>query len=691
MAVTDRPPRAAKRPHALVAHGDERIDEWYWLRDRDDPEVTAHLEAENDFTAAQMAGTKDLQRQLFEEIVGHVQETDLTVPARKGPWLYYARTIEGHQYAIHCRRPPGPEGEGAEAVLLDENAEAGDGDFFDLGNFEVSPGHGLVAWAADTNGGERFTLRFRDLGTGADLDDVVEDTYYSVAWANDSKTVFYTRPDEAMRPWQVWRHRLGTPATADVLVFQEDDEHFFLEVGRTRDDAFVVLQAGSKITTEVRVLDAGDPEGDFRVVARRQHGVEYAIDHHGDRFLVVTNAGGRENFAVMEAPEATPGPEHWRELLPYDPEVRVEDVDAFAHHLVVWERAAGLRTIRVVDLDDMSSYVIDQPEAVYGTWAGANPEFETATLRYQYASMVTPMSVIDFDLRTRRATLLKRQPVPGYDPAPYVTERVWATAGDGARVPISLVYREGLARDGSAPCLLYGYGSYEHSLEPGFSSVRLCLLDRGFVYAVAHVRGGGEMGRPWYEQGKMLHKRNTFTDFVAAADHLVAGGWTSPPRLAARGGSAGGLLMGAVANLRPDLFGAIVAEVPFVDCLTTILDDTLPLTVMEWEEWGNPVADPEVYAYMRSYAPYDNVSAQDYPALLVTAGLNDPRVSYWEPAKWVARLRDRATGAMPILLKTEMGAGHQGPSGRYDAWRDEAFVLAFVLRALGVEDAGGGA
>ena len=683
------PPRAPKHPQILPAHGDERIDEWYWLRERDNPEVVAYLDAENDYTAADMAGTKELQRVLFEEIVSHVQETDLSVPVRKGPWLYYSRTVEGQQYAIHCRRlpdePDEPAEPAAESILLDENIEAGEGDFFDLGNFEISPDHRLLAWAADHNGGERFTLHFRDLSTGEELADVIQDTYYGLAWANDNATIFYTRPDEAMRPWQVWRHRLGTAPAQDALVFQEDDDHFFLEVGRTRDDAYVVLQVGSKITSEVHVLDAGTPEGDFRVIAPREHGVEYSIDHHGDRFFVVTNADGRENFAVMEAPEASPGREQWREFLAYDPAIRVEDVDAFAHHLVVWERAGGLRTIRVVDLGDRSSYVIDQPETVYGTWPGSNPEFDTTTLRYQYASLVTPLSVLDFDLRSRESALLKRQPVPGYDPAPYTTERVWATASDGTRIPISLVYREGLVRDGTAPCFLYGYGSYEHSLEPGFSSVRLCLLDRGFVYAIAHVRGGGEMGRPWYEQGKLLHKRNTFTDFVAAAEHLVAEGWTSPARMAARGGSAGGLLMGAVANLRPDLFGAIVAEVPFVDCLTTILDETLPLTVMEWEEWGNPVADPEVYAYMKSYAPYDNVSDQRYPAMLVTAGLNDPRVSYWEPAKWVARLRDRSPGTAPILLKTEMGAGHQGPSGRYDAWRDEAFVLAFVLRSLGVE------
>ncbi|HMC52494.1 MAG TPA: S9 family peptidase [Acidimicrobiales bacterium] len=699
------PPGPLPRPVVLEAHGNERVDPWYWLRDRDDPEVVAHLEAENRYTAAVTAHTEDLQKALFEEIVSHVQETDLSVPARKGPWWYYTRTVEGRQYAIHCRLPAAPGAEPApryqrppevgsdarppdEQVLLDENAEAEGNEFFALGAFAVSPDHQLLAYAVDTTGAERFTLRFRDLRTGSDHPDTIEDTYYGVAWANDCRTAFYTRPDAAVRPFQLWRHRLGTDAAEDELVYQEDDEHFFVEVSRTKDDAYVLLQLASKVTSEVHVLDASDPDGSFRVVAPRRHGVEYAVEHQGGRFLVVTNAEGAFNFKLVEAPTDEPGTRNWRDLVPHDAEVRLEDVEVFSRHLVLSERAEGIERLRVLGPGARQGHVIEQPEAVYTCWVGENHEVDSAVLRCGYGSLVTPRTILDYDLDSRDRVALKQEPVlGGYDPESYVTERLWATAGDGARIPISTVYRRDRPRDRPGPALLYGYGSYEVCLDPHFRATRLPLLDRGFLYAVAHVRGGGELGRPWYERGKLLHKRTTFTDFIAAAEHLVAERWTAPEQLMARGGSAGGMLVGAVANLRPDLFAAMVAEVPFVDCLTTILDESLPLTVTEWEEWGNPVDDPEVYRYMRSYSPYDNVGGHVYPRLLVTAGLNDPRVSYWEPAKWVLRLRERKTDDKPVLLKTEMGAGHMGPSGRYEAWRDEAFVLSFVLDALGMGEA----
>jgi oligopeptidase B len=698
------PPVPESRPVALTAHGDERIDEWYWLSDREDPAVIAHLEAENGFTAAMTKGQAELRDRLYEEIVARIQETDLSVPTRRGPWWYYSRTVEGLQYPIHCRRPGSPDGspavplaerptdpsqiEGSEVVLLDENEAAGDGDFFAVGEFDVSPDHRLLAYSTNTDGSERYTLRFRDLSTGQDLDDVVEGTYYGLAWAADSLTVLYTKPDEAMRPYQLWRHRLGTAVVDDVCILTEQDERFFLSVGTTKDHKWLVVSFNSQVTGEVMVLRADDPEGEWLVIEPRRQGIEYHLEHHADRFLIVTNDGAR-NFRLMETPVSTPSRENWREVIAHDPDVRLEGIDVFVEHLALYERAQGSTRVRIIQARPGTwgdPVVLEMPEMVGTIWGGGNPEYGEHILRFGYTSLVTPQSVFDYDMATGERRLLKRQPVLGdYDPSEYRTERRWATGEDGAKVPVSIVYRSDLERDGSAPALLYGYGSYELSIDPSFSSIRLSLLERGFVFAIAHVRGGGEMGRGWYEDGKLLNKKHTFSDFVASARLLIEEGWTSPQKLAARGGSAGGLLMGAVANAAPDLFGAIVAEVPFVDCVTTILDETLPLTVIEWEEWGNPVVDEDVYWYMKSYAPYDNVADLPYPAILATGGLNDPRVGFWEPAKWVAKLRRHTTSARAVLLKTELGAGHHGPSGRYDTWRDEAFVLAFVLDALGVD------
>ena len=676
-----QPPAAPRRPTPLQTHGDTRVDDWYWLRDKDDPEVIAHLEAENAYTAALTERTRPLEHALFDEIKARIQETDLSVPSPWGGYWYYSRTVEGQQYPIHCRRT-GSE-DGPEQVLLDENELAGDAEFFDLGAFSISPDHRLVAYSTDYDGDEVFTLRFRDLETGADLADEIPGVSYGATWALDDATVFYTVLNDAKRPWRLYRHRLGTPASQDVLVHQEDDEAFYVGIGRTRSDRWLVLSMNSMVTSEHLVLPADDPEGEFRMVEPRRHGVEYGIDHQGDRFLIVTNDEA-ENFRLVEAPVTTPDREHWTDVVPHRADVKLDGVDAFARHLVLYERADAVRRIRVMDTESGETHEIEQPEQVSTAGGGTNLEYDTDILRFGYTSLVTPSSVFDYDVRARTRELKKQQPVlGGYDPAEYVTERLWATAADGQRVPISVVRRADVALDGSAPGFLYGYGSYEASRDPSFSSFRLSLLDRGFVYAIAHVRGGGEMGRRWYEDGKFMAKHNTFTDFVAAAEALIAAGYTSADRLVARGGSAGGLLMGAVANMRPDLFAAMVAEVPFVDVLTTILDESLPLTVIEWDEWGNP-NEPEFYDYIKSYSPYDNVKAQDYPRLLVTAGLNDPRVSYWEPAKWVLKLRETKTDDHPVLLKVEMGAGHMGPSGRYDAWRDEAFVLAFVLDAVGI-------
>ena len=607
------PPTAPRRPAVLRHNGDERVDDWYWLRDRENPEVIGYLEAENAFTQAALAPTEGVRTRIFDEIVARVEETDVSAPVRKDGWEYYTRTRKGLQYGLHCRRPAGTDeildplavaGEpSGEELLLDENALAAGSGYFALGGFAITPRHDLLAYSVDLNGSELYTLRFRGVSTGSDgvtsdLPDEVPDTYYGLAWANDGATIFYTRPDEAMRPYQVWRHRVGTPSSDDVLVFEDPDERYYVSVDRTRTGRYIVVTSASKLTTEVWFVDADTPAAELHVVAPREEGVEYHVEHHesvegGDRFYVLTNAGGAENFELLVTPVATPGRGHWTTVVAHRPDVRLEDVDAFAHHLVLSERRRALEQIHVLPIGGggEGEHVVEMPEEVYSVWTGANPQFDTSTWRLGYTSLVAPASDYDYDVTTRTMTLVKQQPVHGYDPRRLETHRIWATATDGTEIPISLVYPRGLPLDGSAPFLLYGYGSYEVSIDPTFSTSRLSLLERGCGFAIAHVRGGGELGRHWYEEGKFEHKANTFTDFIACAEHLVARGYTAPSRLAARGGSAGGLLMGAIANLRPDLFRAVVAEVPFVDCLTTILDPSLPLTITEWEEWGNPATD----------------------------------------------------------------------------------------------------
>ena len=699
------PPVAPRRPTVLEAHGDRRVDDWFWLRRREDPEVLALLGAENDYTGRRTAHLEGLRQALFAEIKSRIVETDQAVPVRKGPWWYYPRTVEGADYPLHCRLPvdgPGrdrgtpplpPAGAAPwadEVVLLDENALAAGHGYLDVANISVSPGHGRLCYATDTTGAERFTLRVRDLDTGADLDDTVEGTSYGVAWANDDATVFYTRPDAANRPFQLWRHRVGDDSARDVLVLEEADERFHMGASRTKDGRYVLVELHSRVTSEVLAIPADDPGAAPRVLAPRSQGVEYGVEHHHGTFLLLTNDAA-ENFRVVALPAGDLGGER-REVLAHRPDVRLEALEVFERFLVVYERAGGTPRVRVIALGPDPSwvgplpegYVVARPEDPSTSWGGANPEFEAESLRFEYSSLVTPRSVFDLDMASGAVTLRKRQPVEGgYAPEDYVTERLWAEAPDGRRVPMSVVRRRDVARGTGAPCLLYGYGAYEACMDPVFSSMRLSLLDRGFLFAIAHVRGGGELGRRWYEEGRLLRKPNTFSDFEACARTLVAEGWTTPERLVARGGSAGGLLIGAVANQAPALFRAMVAEVPFVDCLTTMCDESLPLTVIEWEEWGNPLADAEVYAVMKAYSPYDNVGPGPHPDILVTAGLEDPRVGYWEPAKWVQRLR-AADPECRVLLKTELGAGHGGPSGRYQAWRDEAFVLSFVLDAVGL-------
>jgi oligopeptidase B len=571
--------------------------------------------------------------------------------------------------------PPGEE------VLLDGNVLAEGHDYFSLGTYDLSADGRWLAYSTDFSGDERFTLQVKDLSTGQLLPDTVPDTHYGSAWSTDASTLFYLTVDDAWRPYRVWRHRIGSAADTDEIVYEEPDERFWVGIELTRSERFILIDVGSKVTSEVRYLRADRPSDAPAVIAPRRQGVEYSVEHHGDRFLILHNDHA-EDFALAYTPVDSPG--SWTPLVEHRPGTRLLAVDAFSRYLVVSLRRDGLTGLRVIPLDDRPEYDIAFPEPIYSVGPDANLEFDSDSFRLHYVSLVTPDSVYDCDLATGALVLRKRRPVlGGYDPDGYEQRREWAESDDGTRVPISLVYKRGTPHDGTAPMLLYGYGSYEISVDPWFSIPRLSLVDRGVVFAVAHVRGGGELGRNWYERGKLLAKKNTFVDFVACARHLVKVGWTAPERLVARGGSAGGLLIGAVANLAPDAFGGFVAEVPFVDALTTILDPSMPLTVTEWEEWGNPLADPEVYAYMRSYSPYENVSAGPYPPILAVTSLNDTRVLYHEPAKWVARLRSLSP-LTSVLLKTEMGAGHSGPSGRYDGWREEAFVLSWVLSLVGL-------
>ncbi len=706
---TPEAPVARVVPRETAIHGDSRGDDYFWLRNRDDPEVLAYLQAENRHTEAVMRPTEQLQELLFSEMRGRIKETDLSVPERVDGWLYYHRTEEGAQYPIYCRRRVKPgagalsaaapdaeanagaaveaSAEAPEEILLDLNPLAHGHAYFRLGTFETSPDHRLLAYAVDTSGAEAFTLYVKDLDTGALLAETIANLSPSVAWANDSRTFFYVVLDEARRPCRLHRHRLGENPAEDPLVHFEADESFFLDIGRTRSQAYLLLEMASHSTSEVRFASADRPEEPFRVIEPRCAGVEYAVTHHGDRFFISTNADA-PNFRLLSAPVDDPSRARWTEVLPHRPEVKVDSADAFREHLVVYEREAGLRQIRILDLARGSDHLVAFPEPVYTVRQHENPEFDTSLLRFTYTSMVTPAAVVDYDMTERAWTVKKQTEVlGGYDPARYRTERLFATAPDGTRVPISLVYQLPLERRGGPrPLLLNGYGAYGISSDPAFSSSSLSLLERGFVVAIAHVRGGEEMGRAWYEGGKLLNKPNSFTDFIAAAEHLIAEGLTAPDRLTIGGGSAGGLLMGAVTNLRPDLFHAVLAEVPFVDVVNTMLDASLPLTVIEYDEWGNP-NDPVYYRCMRSYSPYDNVRPQAYPHMLITAGLNDPRVAYWEPAKFTARLRAVKTDRNRLLLKTNMGAGHGGASGRWDYLREVAFKYAFVLDVLDTKQA----
>ncbi|MFZ9629504.1 MAG: S9 family peptidase [Ilumatobacteraceae bacterium] len=671
------PPIAKQVPHTWQRPTGPADDPWAWLRDRNDPDTVPYLEAENAYSDAWFAGHQPLVDAIFGEIKSRVQETDTAAPVRNGAWWYVSRTEAGLEYPIHCR---GTSRETATSVvLLDENVEAEGHDYFSIHLFDVDEPQRLLAWSADNDGSERYTIRIRDLDTGTDLDDEILDTTWGgSAWSSDSQWLFYVTADEQMRPSRVWRHRVGTPQSADVLVFDEPDERFYVSVELTRSRRWIVIESASKTSAEMLLVPADQPTSAARVAVARRDDVEYSLDDWGDRWVVLTNLGATD-FRVMTAPMDDPAA--WSELVPAIEGRRIVGIDAFADHLVLHEWSDAQPRLRVL-FRDGTERVVGPGGEPHDVEPDANPEWSASTIRFTYQSLTTPLSVYEEGVRTGDRTLLKQVPVPGVDLGRYVAERRWATSHDGTRVPVDLVRHVDTPLDGTAAMCLYGYGSYESSLPPWFSVARLSLLDRGVVWALAHPRGGGELGREWYLQGKLEHKRNTFLDSIASAEHLVDEGLVDRTRLAVRGASAGGLLVGACVTMRPELFRAAVAEVPFVDVVTTMSDTSLPLTVTEWEEWGDPRDMPDA-ARMLKYSPYDNTVPADYPALFATAGLNDPRVSYHEPAKWVARLRAVGTGDRVVLLRTEMGAGHGGPSGRYESWREEARVLAFLLVELG--------
>jgi oligopeptidase B len=671
------PPRAQRKDTTRSLHGLTVVDPYAWLRDKANSDVIAHLEAENAYTAAVLAPTDQLQEEIFEEIKNRTLETDLAVPARRGEWWYTTKTEEGQSYAIWVRMHGAADSD--EELILDENAEAEGQDYFRLGNLALNADQTCVAYSVDMTGAEAYTTKIRDIASGEDLPDILEECRYGLAWSHDGRYLFYTIADEALRPFQIWRHEVGTGQSSDELVIQEDDERYYLDISRTRSGEYILIDASSSITESAWVIPTRSPLADPCEALPRVEGVEYTLDHRGDVFWAVINDEGADGRLVT-VPVDGGAPV---EAVPHVAGRKLNAPMCFADHVLVWGRENGLPAVFTWGDDGLAAIEFDEP--VYQVGPDANHEFNTHVLRYSFESFVTPRSILDLDLETDERTLLKTTPVlGGYDPSAYVQERVWATARDGESIPVSLVRQRDVAIDGSAPMVLYAYGSYEVSIPAGFSIARLSLLDRGLVYAIAHVRGGGEMGKRWYTRGKFEHKPNTFADLVDAAEHLAADKYCDGGRIAIRGASAGGLTVGAALNLSPDSFAAVVAEVPFVDVINTMLDAGLPLTIVEWEEWGNPAIE-EHYRWMSAYAPYENVRGLEYPPVLATAGLNDPRVSYWEPAKWVQRLRDRSTSGNDVLLKTEMSAGHFARSGRYDLWRDEALVLAFILSHLAAD------
>jgi len=678
--MTIAAPVAAKIPKELTIHGDTRTDDYYWLNDRENPEVIAYLNAENAYQEAVMADTKDFQEKLFQEMKGRIKEDDESVPYKDNGYFYLTRYEEGKEYPIYSRKKDNLQA--PEEVMLNVNDLAKGYSFFNVAGQSVSPSNELLAYGEDTLSRRIYTIRFKNLKTGEMLADEIPNTTGGAVWSNDNKYVFYSVKDETLRPVKVYRHQMGTPSTSDKLIYEEKDDTFSAYVYKTKSKKYVVIGAYQTLSQEYRVLNADNPTGEFRLIQPRERGLEYSIGHFGDKFYIRTNLDAR-NFRLMSTPENATTKENWTEVIPNRDDVLFEDMDMFKNYLVLSERKNGITQLRIRPWSGAAEHYIEFGEAAYVAATSTNPEFDTDVLRISYQSMTTPVTVYDYDMGSKQLTVMKQQEVLGdFDPANYESERLYATARDGAKVPISIVYRKGYKKDGQQPLLLYGYGSYGASMDPYFSSARLSLLDRGFAFAIAHIRGGEEMGRHWYEDGKLLKKKNTFNDFIDCGEFLIQEKYTGKDHLFAQGGSAGGLLMGAVINMRPDLWKGVIAAVPFVDVITTMLDESIPLTTGEYDEWGNP-NEKQSYDYMLSYSPYDQVEAKDYPAMLVTTGLHDSQVQYWEPAKWVAKLREMKTDKKPLLLHTNMDAGHGGSSGRFERLKEVALEYTFLLDLAG--------
>ncbi len=677
------PPIAKIVPHEMVKHGHERVDDYYWMRDRENPEVIAYLEAENKYTESAMKHTRNLQDDLFDEIKGRIKKDDASVPYFEDGYYYYARYEEGKEYSIYCRRLGSLDA--PEEVLLDVNDFVEGEDYLAIRGVKVSFGKDLLAFGIDRVGRRFYDLHFKDLKTGKLLDDVIPGVTPYTAWANDNRTLFYTAKDpETLRYDRIFRHVLGTDTAEDVLIYKEEDSTFGCWVEKTKSREYLLISSEQTLSTEFRFLAADDPEGEFALLLPREANHEYWVDHYAGRFYIRTNWKAK-NFRLMETPVTNTEKRNWREITPNRSDVYLAGYELFKDHLVLTERFEGLNRLRIIPWSGEGEHYIEFAEPAYSARVSTNPEFDTQVLRYRYSSMITPSSVYDYDMRTQRKTLMKQDEVlGGYDAGDYKVERIFAIARDGERVPISLVYPKTLKRDGSSPFHLYAYGSYGHSMSASFSASRLSLLERGFGYAIAHVRGGQEMGRQWYEDGKLLKKWNTFNDFIDCGQYLVEQNYTSPDRLFASGGSAGGLLTGVIVNEAPELFKGVISDVPFVDVITTMLDETIPLTTGEYDEWGNP-GDKTQYDYMLSYSPYDQVKAQAYPNMLMTAGLHDSQVQYWEPAKWVAKLRAMKTDDNLLIFKTNMDAGHGGQSGRFRRYHETALAYAFMLDLAGIE------
>ncbi|HEX8749395.1 MAG TPA: S9 family peptidase [Pyrinomonadaceae bacterium] len=673
------PPVARKIPKEDTTNGDKRVDNYFWLREKTNPEVIKYLEAENAYADAFMRPTEGLRQTLYEEMVGHLKETDVNVPYREGNYFYYSRTEKGKQYPIYARKRETLSA--PEEVVLDLNELARGHKYLGLGAYNVSDDGNLLAYTTDTTGYRQYTLQVKDLRTGQLYPEKIE-RVGNVSWAADNRTLFYTTEDAVTkRNDKFYRHTLGSDKSE--LLFDEKDELYDVESYRSRDKRYVFLVSESKLTSEVRYIPTAQPAGQLSLIEPRQNEHKYFADHRDGLFYIRTNQGGK-NYRVVTAPATNPQKKNWKEFIAHRPSVKLDDIDLFANHLVISEHDKGLEQLEIVDLrPNGKTHRVEFSEPVYSTSLSNNREFDTNTLRFNYQSLVTPNSVFDYNMTTKERKLLKQTEVPGYTASLYTSERAFATASDGTRIPISIVYKKGLKMDGKNPLLLYGYGSYGYSLPPNFSSTRLSLLDRGVIFAIAHIRGGGEMGEDWREQGRMMFKKNTFTDFISSAEYLIKERYTTSQRLVIQGGSAGGLLVGAVTNMRPDLFKAVVAQVPFVDVVNTMMDASLPLTTSEYLEWGNP-NEPKAYEYIKSYSPYDQIKPQNYPAMLIKVSLNDSQVPYWEGAKFAAKLRATSTGNNPVLLKTNMGAGHGGSSGRYDALREIAFDYAFMLNQMGI-------